>query len=129
MKLLVNGTAYACTGRPSFTDPVCFSLPADKPGAAALGEVLTLQDNDGTVLRGITVADFARWYIDGDLLVGTNAPEPEPVTPEPSIPTATIADIEDALCKMDAANDSRISEVEDALCGLDTQINGGVSNG
>lgn len=129
MKLLINGTAYACTGRPSFTDPVCFSLPADKPGAAALGEVLTLQDNDGTVLRGITVADFARWYIDGDLLVGTNAPEPVPVTPTPTAPVTTAAEVSDALLELDAAYDTRMSAIEDALCDLDSAANGGETNG
>jgi len=129
MKLLVNGTAYACTGRPSFTDPVCFSLPADKPGAAALGEVLTLQDNDGNVLREITVADCARWYIDGDALIGTNAPEPTPVEPTPQAPQTTAAEVSDALLELDAAYDTRMSAIEDALCCLDSTVNGGVSNG
>ena len=129
MKLLVNGTAYACAGRPSFTDPVCFSLPADKPGTDALGEALILQDDDGNVLREITVADFARWYIDGDLLVGTNAPKPVPVTPTPEAPQTTVAELSDALCGMDAAIDERLSAVEDALCSLDSTVNGGETNG
>jgi hypothetical protein len=89
MKLLINDTAYACTGRPSFTDPVRFCLPGDKPSTDALGETLILQDNDGNVLREVTVADCARWYIDGDELVGTNAPEPVPVEPTPPVPTET----------------------------------------
>lgn len=89
MKLFINGTPYLCTGRPSFTDPVRFTLPEDKPSTDALGETLTLQDDDGNVLREVTVADFARWYIDGDALVGTNAPVPVPVEPTPPVPTAT----------------------------------------
>lgn len=125
MKLLINGTAYTCTGRPSFMDPVFFELPGDKPGTGALGETLILQDNDGNVLREITVMDFSRWYIAGDILVGTNAPVPEPVTPEPEAPQITAAEVSDALCEMDAANEKRFSAVEDALCGLDSQINGG----
>jgi hypothetical protein len=89
MKLIINGTAYACTGRPSFRDPVGFCLPGDKPDTAKLGDTLTLQDNDGNALREVTVAEFARWYIDGDTLVGTNAPEPVPVEPTPPAPTET----------------------------------------
>ena len=89
MKLIINGTAYACTGRPSFTDPVRFTLPEDKPSTDALGVTLTLQDNDGNALREVPVAEFARWYIDGDTLVGTNAPEPVPVEPPTPAPTET----------------------------------------
>lgn len=129
MKLLINGTAHACTGRPSFTDPVCFTLPADKPGTVELGETLILQDDDGNVLREITVTDYARWYIDGDLLVGTNAPEPTPVEPTPQAPQTTAAELSDALCGMDAAIDERLSAVEDALCDLDSAANGGETNG
>ena len=36
MKLYINNTAYPCVGWPSFTDPVRFELPGDKPDAAAL---------------------------------------------------------------------------------------------
>ena len=89
MKLIINGTAYACTGRPSFHDPVGFCLPGDKPDATKLGYTLSLQDNDGNALREVTVAEFARWYIDGDTLVGTNAPEPVPTVPQPPAPTET----------------------------------------
>ena len=121
MKLIINGTAYACTGRPSFTDPVRFTLPEDKPSTDALGETLTLQDNDGNALREVTVADFARWYIDGDTLVGTNAPEPVPTVPQPQAPTITAAAVSDTLLEMDAAYDTRLSAIEDALCDLDAK--------
>ena len=88
MKLLVNGTAYACTGRPSFTDPVRFTLPGDKPDAAALGDTLILEADDGYVLREVDISAITlRRYFDGSDLVITNTPAPEPVTPEPVAPT------------------------------------------
>lgn len=34
-----------------------------------------------------------------------------------------VAEIEDALCEQDAANDARISNIEQALCDLDEAIN------
>lgn len=34
-----------------------------------------------------------------------------------------VAEIEDALCEQDAANDERISNIEQALCDLDEAIN------
>lgn len=89
MKLIINGAAYGCAGRPSLRDPVRFNLPGGQPDPAALGEVLSLRDNEGTVLREISVADYTRWYVSGAYLVGTNAPEPaEPVEPEPAAPSA-----------------------------------------
>ena len=34
-----------------------------------------------------------------------------------------VAEMEDALCEQDAANDERISNIEQALCDLDEAIN------
>ena len=34
-----------------------------------------------------------------------------------------VAEIEDALCEQDAANDERMSTIEQALCDLDEAIN------
>ena len=89
MKLLINGTACACTGRPSFTDPVRFTLPEGKPDATKLGDTLTLTSDDGFVLRAVAVGSYQRWYISGDELIGTNAPEPVPTVPQPPAPTET----------------------------------------
>ena len=89
MKLLINGTAYACTGRPSFHDPVRFCLPGDKPDTAKLGDTLTLTSDDGVVLRAVAAGSYQRWYISGDELIGTNAPEPVPVEPPTPAPTET----------------------------------------
>lgn len=34
-----------------------------------------------------------------------------------------VAEVEDALCEQDAANDERMSNIEQALCDLDEAIN------
>ena len=34
-----------------------------------------------------------------------------------------VAEMEDALCEQDAANDERVSNIEQALCDLDEAIN------
>lgn len=34
-----------------------------------------------------------------------------------------VAEMEDALCEQDAANDERLSDIEQALCDLDEAIN------
>lgn len=51
---------------------------------------------------------------------------PVPV-PTPQAPQITAAEVSDALCEMDAANDKRLSAIEDALCSLDSATNGGVT--
>ena len=107
MKLYINGTAYPCKGRPSFTDPVRFTLPGDKPDAAALGNTLTLKDDDGNVLREVDISAITlRRYFEGDTLVCTNTPEPEPVTPTEQISEEDttldmMADHEYRLCMME----------------------------
>jgi len=90
MKILVNGTAYTCTGRPSLCDPVRFSLPDGQPDVAALGATVSLQDDSGFVLCEIPAAGYARKFVEGTSLVLTNTPEPEAVeeTPEAMEPTA-----------------------------------------
>lgn len=35
-----------------------------------------------------------------------------------------VAEMEDALCEQDAANDERMSAIEDAICELDVALNG-----
>ena len=92
MKIIVNGTAYRCTGKPSLKEPVRFTLPDGQPDPAALGDTIRLQTDSGTVLREITVADYARWYVSGTYLIGTNAPEPEPVEETPMSPELTYED-------------------------------------
>lgn len=37
------------------------------------------------------------------------------------------ANIEDAMCEMDAANQERIAAIEDALCDMDEILNGGAA--
>jgi hypothetical protein len=88
MKLIINGAAYVCTGRPSFTDPVRFCLPGDKPDVTALGNTLSLRTDEGDILRDVDISAMtARRYFDGDWLTITNIPEPEPVTPPAPTPT------------------------------------------
>jgi len=110
MKLIINGAAYGCAGRPSLRDPVRFNLPGGQPDPSVLGDTVSLRDDGGTVLREIAVADYSRWYISGNSLIGTNAPEPEPVEPiEPMAEeTLTQADIAGALIDLD----TRVSLME-----------------
>lgn len=35
-----------------------------------------------------------------------------------------VAEMEDALCEQDTANDERMSAIEDAICELDAALNG-----
>ena len=121
MKLIINDQNYPVRGVPTFKDPVRFCIPGEKPEIAGLGATMTLATDEGEALREITVGDYARWYISGDLLIGTNAPEPEPQ--QPTAPATTIEDLENALCEMDAANEARLAGVENALCELDMMIN------
>ena len=103
MKLYINNTAYPCTGRPSFEDPVRFELPGDKPDAAALGNTLILKDDDGNLLREVDISAITlRRYFEGDVLICTNTPEPEPVTPVTPGPTTEerIAELEAALAAL-----------------------------
>ena len=122
MKLQINGTTYPVSGRPSFRDPVRFCIPKDKPDPGNLGEALTLTDDDGNIIREITVGGYSRWDISGDTLTGTNIPEPEPLPP--TAPPTTIEDLENAMCELDEGYDARISATEDAICELDMAING-----
>lgn len=83
MKLIVNNEEYPCTGKPSFGGVIRFTLPGDKPDVEKISGTIKLCSNDGFVLRGIESGNYARWYISGDTLIGTNTPEPEPVEPVP----------------------------------------------
>lgn len=74
MKLIINNTEYPCTGKPSFGSVVRFNLPVDKPDVEELSGTIKLCSNDGFVLREIVSENYMRWYISGDTLVGTNAP-------------------------------------------------------
>ena len=52
-------------------------------------------------------------------------PEPEPAPAEPTLEEriteleAVNAELEDAICEIDAANEERIAAIEDALCEMD----------
>ena len=50
-------------------------------------------------------------------------PQPEPPTTEERIAEleATNAELEDALCEMDAMNEERFAAIEDALCEMDME--------
>ena len=73
------------------------------------------------MLRAVAVGSYQRWYISGDELIGTDAPEPVPTVPQPQAPTITAAAVSDALLELDAAYDTRLSTIEDALCDLDAK--------
>ena len=92
MYMELCGERYRCTGSLTLTgDTLRFCLPNGGEELAALikgppeGTVKLYQD-DGFLLWEGDAGKYARWYLEGDMLVVTNLPEPKPA-PEPS-PTA-----------------------------------------
>ena len=75
MKLTTNNQTYALVSA-RLSEDGCV-LTAAEP--VAVGAVLTLTSDDGTVLREYAVADYLRCVVDGCTVRLTNTPEPTPV--------------------------------------------------
>ena len=58
-------------------------------------------------------------------MTAREVPAPEPQPPAPKTAEERIADLENALCDMDAANEEAHATYETALCDLDEAMNGG----
>ena len=94
MYIKLGGCGHRCIGNPTLTgDTLRFCLPDGGEELAAQmsgppeGPVKLYQD-DGFLLWEGDAGKYARWYLEGDMLVMTTLPEPEPA-PEPS---PTVAD-------------------------------------
>lgn len=109
MYIKINNHNYPCGGYVHGGDEVRYSLTGDNL-PETLGETVELfQDND-FLMATVTVADFARWAVEGNTLVLTDRPVPEPVPePEPEPPTPTV---QEAMLDMLADLDYRVSQQE-----------------
>lgn len=83
MQVKINKKIYRCIGKPYFSGDVRLPIDGEIDVSAIRGNI-ELQANDGVMMRVIDSSKYARWYMAGKTLIGTNAPEPEPV--EPSAP-------------------------------------------
>lgn len=112
MYIKTNEQTYSCVRYAPERDEVRFLLTGDEL-PTKLGETVELHQDDGFLLATQTVADYARWAVEGRTLVLTNrpvpapVPEPEPVEPEPPTPT-----VQDAMLDMLADLDYRVSQQE-----------------
>lgn len=80
MKLCINGEEIAVVGRPTITGETIRYPLAAAPGA--IGETARLETDTGMALRTDAAADWLRAYLDGNILVLTNIPEPEVAAPD-----------------------------------------------
>lgn len=109
MYVITNGQQYPCVGFKDAGDEARLTLSGDDV-PSALSDMVRLHQDDGYILRCLTVADYERWEMAGHTLVLTNRPVPEPVPePEPVAPTPTV---EDAMLDMLADLDYRVSQQE-----------------
>lgn len=96
---------------------------------AKAGEPVYLLPANATEIQPPELAENQRAVWDGTVwTVEEIPPEPEPMPPAPSEPSAEerIAALENALCEQDAANSQRMSEIENALCEIDRAAKGGI---
>lgn len=109
MYVITNGQQYPCVGFRITEDEVRLTLSGDDV-PSALSDMVRLHQDDGYMLRCLTVADYERWEMAGRTLVLTNRPMPEPSPePEPMAPTPTV---EDAMLDMLADLDYRVNQQE-----------------
>lgn len=95
MYLKTSGVRYPCAGTPTLTgDPLRFYLPSGGPKVVT--GAMTLCTDDGFVLREIDTGGYTRREMEGDTLVFTNLPVPEP-TPEPEPVEPPAPSTEDTL--------------------------------
>lgn len=101
MYIELSGVRYPCTGTPTLTgDTLRFCLPGSGETLAGVltgppEGTVTLCGDDGFVLRELDVSGYLRWGMEGETLVVTNRPVPEPVEPGPPPVPST----EDALVR------------------------------
>lgn len=115
MYIKTNNKVYPCVGydsRPWTLSDARFRLTGDAL-PAELGDTVELYQDDGFLLVTKTVADYARWEVEGHTLVLTNRPVPEPVpAPNPAEPTPPQPTVQDAMLDMLADLDYRVSQQE-----------------
>lgn len=114
MYIKTNNKVYPCVGYDSgsgtFSD-ARFRLTGDALPAEP-GETVELYQDDGFLLATQTVADYARWELEGHTLVLTNRPVTEPVlAPDPVEPPPQPT-VQDAMLDMLADLDYRVSKQE-----------------
>lgn len=120
MYIKTNGQRYRCTGTPALTgDPLRFTLPDGGP--ETLGETVELYTDEGFLLRAVDVRGYARFAMQGDVLVITSQPEPAPA-PEPE-PAPAGMTLEEATAELVADHEYRLSLLELGLG------EGGANNG
>lgn len=128
MYIKVSGVHYPCVGVPTLTgDPLRFYLPSGGPEVVT--GAMTLCTDDGFVLREIDTEGYARREMEGDTLVLTNLPRPEPVPdPEPVEPpmdelTMTqlaVVELAQTVEDNNTANQLAIAELAEAILGGST---------
>lgn len=96
MYLIINGARYSCTKRIKTADTVKY-LSVD-PAVEDISGVIQMYRNDGFLMSEDNTEDYQRKFHDGALLTITNAPEPVPVVPAPSL-EERVAAIETAIEK------------------------------
>lgn len=121
MYVMTNGQQYPCAGFKDAGDEARLTLSGDDV-PSALSDMVRLHQDDGYMLRCLTVADYARWEMAGHTLVLTNRPVPEPVPePEPETPTQTV---QEAMLDMLADLDYRVSQQELAAMAVENSQEG-----
>ena len=84
MYLILNGEQFRCSGA-RIGESLLFDFPSNVPAlsGAPHGSVSLFQD-DGFSLWGSPLDGFARWQVNGQSILITNAPPPPETPPEPS---------------------------------------------
>lgn len=105
MYIETNNQRYRCTGSPVLAgETLRFTLPDGGP--KELGATVGLYQDDGFILREIDVSGYLRWEMAGDVLVITNLPKVEPVTPPMPAPVGMTT--EEAMLDMLADHEYRL---------------------
>lgn len=96
MYLLINGTRHAVSRRIVTKDTIKYLSVTPDPGTVS-GTIQVYRD-DGFLMAEDNADGFERQQYTGTLLTLTNAPEPTPVTPSPTVEQRLTA-IENAITK------------------------------
>lgn len=128
MKIVTENTEFRCTDFIRDSNSARFILPDTQP--ETLGDTVELRQDDGTVLRTDTVADYARHTIDGTVLVLTNEPEPVPEDdPPPSTEPDALTQTQLAVSELAETEAAHDLENKLAIAELAETLLGGTSNG
>ena len=99
MKLITNGETVAVEGIPSIGAGDIRIPLASAP--TAIGDTVQLQRDDGFVLASYTVADYLHPRVKDGVIILSNTPEPEPVTPpKPVTPDDPIGDLSEVVAEL-----------------------------